>query len=140
MTGPEKMKRFTCRKSLLRCDYHFDKYIVALGFHELGRATESIDCKLSPRHLLCRSLHLVNMNSSLHWPGPQDVLTSHRVQSFVCSSQRLVNSPLCTLQVAPEPGWNVENYTNVSVDPFLIIDDLARLNADLSILENLIRS
>src|SRR5207237_5449039 len=93
MTCTEQVERFPLWKSFLCSDDHVDQHVVPLSLHQLCRASQSVDCKISLGHFSSRPLHLLQVDTSLDWPHPEDVLPSNHFESSVSSPDGLIDSP-----------------------------------------------
>src|SRR5712664_510531 len=107
MTRTEEVERFPLWKSTLRGHDHVDQYIVSLSLHQLGGAPEGVDGKISLRHFSSRPLHLLQVDTSLDWPHPEDVLPSNHFESSVRASDGLIDSPSRPRRITSKSGRNI---------------------------------
>src|SRR5438094_9002909 len=98
-----------------------------------------MDRERSLSHLHRGPSDFFDVDSSLDRTYPKDILPFDSLDSFICSANRLVNSPSGPSCIAVEGSCKIKNHANVSVDLLLVRNDLRGLHAYMSILEDLVQ-
>src|SRR6267143_494297 len=107
MTRTEEVERLPSWKGSLRSHDHVDQHIVSLSLHQLGGAPEGVDGKISLRHFSGRPLHLLQVDTSLDWPHPENVFPSNHLESSVCASDGFIDSPSRPRRITSKSGRNI---------------------------------
>src|SRR5438552_19076445 len=107
MTCTEQVERFPLWKSFLCSDDHVDQHVVPLSLHQLCRASQCVDCKISLGHFSSRSLYLIQVYAPLDWTYPQNISSSDHFKGSIRTQDSLIQRPSGTRRIALNPVSNI---------------------------------
>src|SRR5207253_11354086 len=100
MTCTEQVERFPLWKSLLCSNDHVDQHDVPLSLHQLCRASQSVDCKISLGHFSSRPLYLILGDAALDCTYPQNISSSNHSTGSISTPASLIHRPCGTRSTA----------------------------------------